>query len=145
MRPLLHRIISPVQSAFIPGHSIRDNILLTHEIMHKFKLLKGEAAWVAFKLDREKAYDRLEQDFIQACLQQLGFHPNWNKWIIESITIVSYSLMVNDEPNGLILPMRGIRQGDLLSPYIFIIFMEALSSSLLTVAQQPKSGIGIKI
>jgi len=53
--------------------------------------------------------------------------------------------MVNDEPNGLILPMRGIREGDLLSPYIFIIFMEALSSSLLTVAQQPKSGIGIKI
>jgi len=69
LRPLLNKIVSPVQSAFVPGRAIYDNILIIHEIMHKFKILKGKTAWVALKLDMEKAYDRLELDFIQACLQ----------------------------------------------------------------------------
>ena len=60
LRPLLSKIISPVQSAFVPGRSIHYNILMTHEIMHKFKILKGNTAWVGLKLDMEKAYDRLE-------------------------------------------------------------------------------------
>ena len=49
----------------------------------------------------------------------------------ECLTTVLYVLMINDEPNGFIRPTRGIRQGDPLSPYIFIICMEALSSALL--------------
>jgi len=60
LRPLLEKLISPFQSAFIPGRSIHDNILLTHEIMHKFKNLKTKTSWVAVKLDMKKAYDRLE-------------------------------------------------------------------------------------
>jgi len=67
MRPLLDKLISPVQSAFVPGRSIHDNILLTHEIMPKFKNLKSRTSWVAIKLDMEKAYDRLEWDFILKC------------------------------------------------------------------------------
>ena len=62
--PLLGKIISPFQSAFIPGRSIHDNILLTHEIMHKFKKIKSKQTWVAVKIDMEKAYDRLEWHFI---------------------------------------------------------------------------------
>jgi len=58
--PLLDKIVSPFQSAFIPGRSINENILLMHEIMHKFRKIKGKQACVALKLDMEKAYDRLE-------------------------------------------------------------------------------------
>ena len=75
MRPLLDKPVSPVQSAFVPGRSIHENILLTHEIMHKFRKIKGKKAWVALKLDMEKACDRLEWPFIRKCLEQLGFHP----------------------------------------------------------------------
>ena len=106
VRPLLDRLVSPVQSAFVPGRSI-------HEIMHKFRRIKGKQAWVALKLDMEKAYDRLKWSFIQKCLEQLGFHSRWIQWTMECITSVSYSLLVNDEPSGLIQPTRGIRQGDL--------------------------------
>jgi len=60
LRPLLDKLVSLPQSAFILGHSIHDNILLTYEIMHKFKLLKSKTAWVALKLNMEKAYDRFE-------------------------------------------------------------------------------------
>ena len=64
---------------------------------------------------------------------------------MECITTVSYSLLVNDEPSGMIRPTREIRQGDPLSPYLLILCMEALSTTLLTEASKPKSGIGIKI
>jgi len=104
LRPLLDTLVSPVQSAFIPGRSIHENILLTHEIMHKFKKIKGKQAWVALKLDMEKAYDRLEWPFIQRCLEQLGFHTKWIHWVMKCITTVSYSLLINDEPTGLIQP-----------------------------------------
>ena len=107
---LLDKLISPLQSAFIPRRSIHDNILLTHEIMHKFKKAKGKTAWVALKLDMEKAYDRLEWDYIKKCLELYGFHSAWIKWIMECITSVSYSLLINDEPSGLIKPSRGIDQ-----------------------------------
>ena len=145
LRPLLSKIVSPVQSAFIPGRSIHENILLTHEIMHKFRKIKGQQAWVALKLDMKKAYDRLEWPFIKRCLEQLGFHPKWIQWIMKCITSVSYSLLVNDEPSGFILPTRRIRQGHLLSPYIFILRMEALSNVLFNESLQPKTGIELKL
>ena len=125
--PLLEKVISPLQSAFIPGRSIHDNILISHEIMHKFKKPKGKKAWVTIKLDIKKAYDQMEWDFIMHCFQEIDFHPTWNKWIKECISSVSYWVIVNDEPHGLFTPTRGIPQGDPLSPYIFIICMEVLS------------------
>ena len=129
----------------MPGHSIHDNILITHEIMHKFKNLKGKATWVALKLDIEKTYDRLEWDFIEECLYRLGFHEIWIKWIIECITTVFYSLVINDEPTGHLRPSRGIRQGDPLLPYIFIMCMEVFSTALINAAQKPRTGLGIKL
>ena len=54
LRPLLNKIISPAQTGFVPGRAIHDNILLTHEIMHKFKHTKGKTAWIALKLDMKK-------------------------------------------------------------------------------------------
>jgi len=93
----------------------------------------------------EKAYDRIEWDFILKCLQELGFHFTWNSWIKQCISSVSYSLIVNDKPHGLFIPTSGIRQGDPLSPYLFIICMEALNNMLLKEAFSPRSGIGVKI
>ena len=77
MRPILEKIINLTQSAFLPKRSIHNNILLTHEIMNKFKNVKGKKAWVALKLDMEKAYDRIEWDFLFNTLRILGFHSKW--------------------------------------------------------------------
>ena len=60
MQPILGKIIDPIQCAFILNLSIHDSILLLHEIMNKFKTMKGKKAWVALKLDMKKAYDRAE-------------------------------------------------------------------------------------
>ena len=90
LRPLLEKTISLFQSAFIPGRFIHDNILITHEIMHKFKMTKGKTAWAAIKLDMKNAYDKLERDFVLACLTQMGFHQQWIEWNKEYVTIVLY-------------------------------------------------------
>ena len=64
IRPCLESIISSYQSAFIPGRQIHGNVLIAHEIMSKFKTTKGKQTWVALKLDMEKAYDKVEWDFL---------------------------------------------------------------------------------
>ena len=88
MRPILDKIIDPVQSAFVPKRSIHDNILFTHEIMNKFSNMRGKKSWVALKLDMKKAYDRVGRTFLFEALRQLGFHPQWICWVKECVTTV---------------------------------------------------------
>ena len=79
MRPISEKITDPIQSAFVFRYSINDNILFTHEIMTKFKTIKGKKAWVALKLDMKKAYDKVEWNFLLSALHKLGFHSKWLK------------------------------------------------------------------
>jgi len=146
MRPILQRIIqSTTQSAFIPSRTIHDNILIAHEIINKFKHFKGKKGYVALKLDMEKGYDRIEWDFLLNCLQQLGFHVMWIQWIKECISIVSYSIIINNEPSGFFKPTHGLRQGHPLLPYSFIICMDIPANRLHAHSLNAKNGIGVKI
>ena len=145
MRPILQRLVHPCQSAFVPDRAIHDNILVAHEIMNKFKHYKGKKGFVALKIDMEKAYDRIEWNFLLACLRQLGFDDIWIKWISECISTVSYSIVINGEACGFFKPSRGLRQGDPLSPYLFLICMDVLARSLYAHSLDSKLGIGIKL
>jgi len=75
----------------------------------------------------------------------LGFHPKWITWIKEYVTSVSFSIIVNDEVCGFFSPIREIRQGDPLSPFLFIICMEVLTRALCKLQMNKKSCIGFKI
>ena len=109
MQLVIGKIIDPIQSAFVPKRSIHDNILLAHEIINKFHNMRGKKSWVTLKLDMEKAYDRLEWDFLFQTLIVLGFHAKWVELIKECVTTVTYSVIVNDEVCGFFKPTRGIR------------------------------------
>ena len=85
---------------------------------------------MVLKLDMEKAYDKVEWPFLFKPLKKLGFHLRWRGWIKECATIVSYSLIVNNKVCRSFTPSRGLRQGDLLSPYLFLICMEVLTRGL---------------
>ena len=72
----------------------------------------GKKGFMAMKLDMSKAYDRVEWVFLERILLKLGFQESWVALIMECITMVSYSILVNGEPKGMITPSRGLRKGD---------------------------------
>lgn len=145
LQPLLSHLVSENQSAFIPGRAISDNVLITHEVLHFLKTSGAKKSIsMAVKTDMSKAFDRVEWKFIEVVLHKLGFHATWIKWIMQCITTVSYSFLVNGSPRGRVLPQRGIRQGDPLSPYIFILCSEVLSG-LCSKAQSSGALLGIRV
>ncbi|XP_056842864.1 uncharacterized protein LOC130495483 [Raphanus sativus] len=141
----MEKLISENQSAFVPNRAIGDNVLITHEVLHFLKTSQAEQRCaMAVKTDMSKAYDRLEWDFIAAVLARLGFHRDLIGMIIQCISSVTYSFLINGLPRGKVVLSRGIRQGDPLSPYIFIMCSEVLSG-LCNRAQEEGLIQGIKV
>lgn len=136
-------IVSPTQAAFVVERQIYDNILIAHEIVHSLRTNKNiSQSFMMIKTDMSKAYDRVEWNFLYDILQALGFRNRWISWIMGCVTSVTFSVLINGQPFGLIHPERGIRQGDPLSPFLFILCTEALIHIFNQAANQNKiSGI----
>jgi hypothetical protein len=133
LKKVLPHIISPNQSAIVPGRLITDNIIVAYETLHTMNNMKGKHSFIALKLYMSKAYDRIEWAFVVEVMWRLGSGRQWTQLIMKCISSVSFSILINGEPHGRITPTRGICQGDHLSPYLFILYAEALSSMLQKV------------
>lgn len=78
-------------------------------------------------------------------MEKLGFSSLWISWIMECITIVFHSVLINGEPHKFIQPSRGLRQGDNLSPYLFILCAQGFSNLLRQAVQKGKTFKGSKL
>ena len=128
IHPLLSNLISPIQAVFMLGRRGLDNVLIAQKLIHSIDKKNGRMGYMAIKVDLEKAYDKLEWSFIHKVLQGFHFPDQLIKVIMSCILSTSISILLNGGTLKSFNPTRGIRQGDPLSPYIFILCMEYLGS-----------------
>ncbi|XP_074282600.1 uncharacterized protein LOC141607138 [Silene latifolia] len=145
LKLVIPSIISESQQAFVPDRLMSDGCLIAHEIMHYInKTKKGTNCYSVIKLDMHKAFDRVSWNFLMSALDLFGFPISWRNLIWECISTVTYSIMINGEPSASFHPSCGLRQGDPLSPYLFIMCMEILSRQL-QAAESRHQLFGLKI
>jgi hypothetical protein len=145
LKPLLSHCISQEQSAFVEQRSIVDNVMIAAEIIHHMKCkTRGKMGEVALKIDISKAYDRVDWNYVKSIMVKMGFHDKWVRWMSMCMESVHYQVLVNGESVGPVRPKRGLRQGDPLSPYLFIICAKGLSG-LLKKSESRGEIHGIKV
>ena len=145
LKKVLPFIISESQAAFVKGRLISDNILVAHELLHALSSNnKCSEEFIALKTDISKAFDRVEWSFLENAMLVLGFDEKWVNLIMECVKSVRYQVLINGSPYGEIKPSRGIRQGDPLSPYLFIICTEMLIK-MMQIAEAKGQISGLRV
>lgn len=127
---ILPKLISLEQAGFMKGRSIQDNVLLAYELVQYIdKRCRGSN--VVVKLDMIKAFDRISWSFLKAVLFKFGFPAAFVNLVMNNLNATRLSILINGISCGFFKPSRGIKQGDPLSPLLFILVSEALSRSLI--------------
>ena len=134
LAPLLPSMVLNNQSAFVRGRNIHDNFLFVQQMVKS--LHKKKEAHILLKLDISKAFDSVSWSFLLEVMRQLGFGQKWRDMISLILSTSSTRVLVNGEPGDSILHSRGLRQGDPLSPMLFILVMDVLDSLVEYAARE---------
>jgi hypothetical protein len=126
--PRMESLVSKNQSAFIKGRNLHDNFLLVQQLARKINRRKEPG--VLLKLDLARAFDSLSWSFLFEVLERLGFPVMVRRWITIAFRTVTTKVAVNGVPGRRITHARGLRQGDPLSPLLFVLIMEVMTALL---------------
>ncbi|GAU43492.1 hypothetical protein TSUD_92030 [Trifolium subterraneum] len=136
------KLISDTQSAFVQGRQILDGVLIANEVIDEAKRLKREAIFL--KVDFDKAYDSVDWDFLDFVLGKMGFPMRWRNWIRVCISTSWVSVLIDGSPTDEFKMERGLRQGDPLSPFLFILVAEGFNV-LMSKAVEVGNFVGYKV
>ena len=131
----LKDIVRPMQNAFLGGRFMSDNINLVQELLRHYGR-KRSSPRCLLKVDFKKAFDSVQWEFLANLLRHLGFPAHFVLLVMECVSTASFSIAANGDIHGFFLRKSGVRQGDPLSPYLFICCMEYFSRMLKLASQQ---------
>ncbi|GAU25959.1 hypothetical protein TSUD_373600 [Trifolium subterraneum] len=134
LRSVIGSVISESQTAFIKDRQILDGILIANEVVDEARKSKKEL--MLFKVDFEKAYDSVDWGYLDAVMGRMSFPTLWRKWIRECVSTATSSVLVNGSPTEEFPLERGLRQGDPLSPFLFLLAAEGLSVLMKTMVER---------
>jgi len=133
IKSILSEIISEEQLGFLFNRKIHDAVSLAREAIHTIK--KEKQRVFALKLDLSKAYDKVGWIFVRLVLIKIGIYLEVVEWIMDCLQSTSFVILINGSPTNFFRPSRGLRQGCPLSPFIFLLVVEALSRIIHNVKE----------
>lgn len=143
MKGLVNDIITPNQTGFVPQRSIHGNLVGAQELLYSMHQLKGKNSLFAIKVDLAKAFDRVSWKFVENMLLELRLPRKLRDILMQSITIVQMHVNWNGNKGGYFYTKKGLRQGNLISLYLFVLCMDKLSHLILDAVEN-KHWIGLK-
>lgn len=136
LKTVLPYIISDYQGAFIHDRQINDGIIIAAEVIDS--RIRANKSGIVCKVDFEKAFDNVKWNFIDFAMERFGFGIRWRNWIKWCISFPRFSILINGEATSCFKSQKGIRQGDPISPFLFIMVVEILS---LMIKKTPAGGL----
>lgn len=130
LKKVMCKLADTQQMAFIKGRQIMNAILIANECVDA--RMKSKNRGILCKLDIEKTYDHQNWEFLLEILLKMSFAERWIRWIKFYINTVKFSILINGSPVGFFSSQRGLRQGDPISPFLFILTMEGLNNLFRT-------------
>jgi len=142
LQKILHKVIDIKHSTFVENRGLLDSVVVANEVVDEVKRKKENC--IIVKVNFEKAYDSVKWDFLFYMMEKLGFCSKWIKWIRGCLQSSTISVLVNDSPTEEFKPEKGLRQGDPLAPFLFLLVVEGLAGA---VRQVESKGLfkGIKV
>ena len=125
---VLEKIVTPDQTCSVPGRSISSNLVMLRDMLDYID--RTDEPGILISLDQEKAFDRVDRSFLMNLLQHLGFGPSFRTWISTLYHGANMQIMINGWLSRKINLQRGVRQGDSLSPMLYILCVEVLAAKI---------------